>query len=104
MAVAAHAGAFAAKFEFVPQGDMNGAALAAVHRVEAERLTGMFHLFRGGVGAHPQFSDAEHAVIIRIEGETRMVFRRHAERFHGDVFEREQKFRAVHQEQVDIAA
>lgn len=104
MAMAAESGALTAQLRFVAQRDVNHAALTAVHRVKSERLARMLHFFGGSGGAQAQLGDAQHAVIVRVEREARMIFGRHAQRFHGDLFQRQQKLGLVREQQIDIGA
>jgi hypothetical protein len=83
---------------------MNHAAFTAVHGIELERNARALYFFRGGHCAQTEFLDAQQAVIVGVEGKARMVFRRHAQHFHGGVFEREQQLRPVTKEQIDVAA
>ncbi len=96
------AAAFAAHGRFIAQRQVDDAALAAVHGVETEMLAGTLHPVGGGHRAEPQLFDAQQAVIVGIEGNARMVFARHAEHFHGDVFQRQQQFRAIVEQQVHV--
>jgi len=61
------AGALAAEFLLVAQGDVENAALAAVHRIEPEWRTRVLHLFRSGAGADPQFLNPQRPLIVGIE-------------------------------------
>src|SRR6476659_10064449 len=90
LALAARAQTLAAQFGLVAQGQMDDTALAAVHGIEAEWLAGTFYFIRGGHGAHAQFFDAQQAIVVGVERNPRMVFRRHPQRFHGEVFESQQ--------------
>ncbi len=82
-------GAFTANLAFVAQGQMNDAALPAVHGIELEGNARAFHFFSGSNRAQPQFLNAKRAIILRVKGDARVVLGRHAQRFHGDVFERQ---------------
>ncbi len=104
MAVAAETGALAAEFDLIAEGDVDDAALAAVHGVEAEGLGGALHLLGGGGGAEAEFGDAQHAEIVRVEGEARMIVVGNAERFHGDVLQSEEQLGLVGEEQFDVGA
>jgi len=58
-ALRTRAKAFAAYVVLVSQRNVNDAALAAVHRVEAEWRSGPLDLISRREGAHPQFLDAQ---------------------------------------------
>src|SRR5580658_3754751 len=98
------AGALTAQFVFVPQSDMENAALAAVHGVEPERRARVLHLFGGGSGADPQFLDPESAVVVRIEGNARMIVGVETQNLLRHELQSEQELRAVGQQHFDIAA
>jgi hypothetical protein len=83
---------------------MEYAALAAVHRIKPERRPGVLDLFRGGTGADPQFFDAQRAVIVRIEGNARMIVGVETQNLLRDQFQSKQEFRAIFQQEVDVAA
>ena len=86
------------------QCDVDHASFPAVHRVEAEGLACMLHLFGSRVGAQTKFRDAQHAVVVSVERKPRMVLGWHAQGFHGDLFESEQKLRFVREQQFDVRA
>ena len=94
--------AFTADLRFVAQRQVDHAALAAVHRVEPERLARPLHLFRGSLRAQAQLFDAEQAVVVGVEGNARMVLGGHPQHFHGHVLERQQQLGAVREQQVDV--
>jgi len=83
---------------------MDDAALAAAHGVEEERCVGALHLLGGGKGAHAQLFHAQKPVIIGVEGNQRMIFRRHMQGFHGYVLQGKQKLSTVFEQQLDIGA
>ncbi len=62
------------------------------------------HPLGGGDGAQPQLLDAQQAVIVGVEGNARVVFGRHAQHFHGDVFQRQQQFGAIGKQQIHVRA
>jgi len=98
----AHAHAFAAHFSFAAQREMDDAPLAAVHGAEVERLAGFLDTLGRGEGAHAQLFDAQNAIVVGVKTDARMVFVRHAQRFHGQLFERQQELGFVAEEQVDV--
>ncbi len=102
MAVAAKAGALTTKLGLIAQRDVDNAAFAAVHGVEAEGLGGTLYFFRGNSGAHAELRDAQHAEVIGIEGEPRMIVIRDPERLHREMLESEQDFSFIDQEEVDV--
>ena len=63
-----------------------------------------FTFSAAGHRAQAQLFDAQQAVIVGVEGNPRMVFRRHPQHFHGDVFQRQQQLGAIGKQQVDVAA
>ena len=96
--------AFAAHSRVVAQRDMNHAALAAVHGIELEILSRAVDFLGRRQRAQAQFLDAQHAVIVGIEGKLAVVLRRNRQRLHRDVLERQQQFGAIGQQQVYIVA
>ena len=56
----------------------------------------------GGLRAHAQFLDAQHAMIVGVEAQPRMFLGSHAQRFHGQLLQGQQQFRLVRQQQVHI--
>jgi hypothetical protein len=103
-AIRACAGAFAAQFRFIPQGDVDDAALAAVHRIKAEGLTRRFHFIGRDLRGHAELFDAQRAIVVGIEGDARMIVGVHAQGFLRDVFESEEKLGAIAENQVDVVA
>lgn len=97
------AGALAAELLFVAQGDVENAALSAVHRVEPEWRARVFHFFGGGADADPQFLDPEGAVIVGIEGNARMIVGMEPQNLLRDQLQSEQELRAVGQQQFHVA-
>jgi hypothetical protein len=67
------AGALTAQFVLVAQRNVKHAALAAVHRIEAEGRARVLDLFGGGTGADAQLFDAQSTVVVGIEGNARMI-------------------------------
>jgi hypothetical protein len=79
-------------------------ALAAGHRAEVERRMRLLDTFRGRERAQAQLFDAQHSIVIRVEAEQGVILPRHPEHFHGDLFESEQQFRLVRQQEIQIRA
>jgi hypothetical protein len=102
--VGSGAGAFAAQFGFVPQRDVDDTALAAVHRVEPEWRACVLDLFSGSARADAQFLNAERAVIIRIERNSRVIVGVQAQNFLRHQFQRQKQLGAVGQKKIDIMA
>src|SRR5579864_816025 len=73
------ASALAADLGLLAETQMNDAPLTAVHRIEVEWPARLLHLLGGGHGAQPQLLDAHHAVIVRVEAQSRMMLGRHVE-------------------------
>ena len=86
-----HAGALAADRKLGAQGKVNDAALAARHRAEAEWNAGLLDLLGGRQGAEPQFLHSQHAVVVGIETDERVILGGRAQHFEREVFEREQE-------------
>ncbi len=102
MTVAAKTRALTAKLGFIAQRDVDDAALAAVHRVEAEGFGSALDLLSGNARAHPKLGDAQHAEIIGVERQPGMVVIRNAQRLHGEVLERQEKLGLVRQQKLHI--
>ena len=83
---------------------MNDAALARVHGIEAEGLVARFDAFGRGDGRQAQLFDAEHAVIVGIEGDAGVIFRRNAQGFLSELFESEQDLCFIREQSVDVFA
>jgi hypothetical protein len=96
-------GAFAAKFVFVAQGDVQHAAFAAVHRIKAERRACVLYLLGGGQCADAQLFDPQSAVIVGVEGNARMVVRVEAQHLLGDEFQGKQELGSICQQQFDVS-
>lgn len=62
----------------------------------------MLHFFRRRQGANPQFFNAQRAVIVRVEGNTRMIVGVKPQHFLCYQFQSEQKLGAVAQQQIHI--
>ena len=71
-----HADTFAAQIFFIAQREMNHPAFPARHRIEVERHAGALHFFGRRQRAHSQLLDPQSAIIVRIEGNQRMIFYR----------------------------
>ena len=67
MAFFAHADAFGADAGDVFEGEVDDAALARGHGIEAEGLAGAFDAFGGDFGGHAEFFEAEGAVAAAID-------------------------------------
>ena len=65
----AGAEAFTSDRLLIAERDVNHAALAAVHGIEAERCSRTLDFIGGCESAHPQLFDSERAIIVRIEGD-----------------------------------
>ena len=102
MAVATESGAFTTKFGFVAQRDVNDAAFAAIHRVEAEGFGRALDLLGGNSRAQAKFGDAEHAEVVGIEGDEGMIVIRDAQSLHRDVLKGKQHFGLIGEEDLDI--
>lgn len=83
---------------------MNDAALAAVHRIEAERLARRLYFIGRDLRGHAKLFDAQRPIIVGIECNARMIVGVHAQSFLGDVFESQKKLGAIAQDEVDIVA
>jgi len=81
---------------------MQNATLTAVHRAEVEWLVRFPNTIRGSFRAHPQLLNTQHAMIVRIKAQSRVLIGRHAERFHRQMFKREQDLSLVTQEDLDV--
>ena len=103
-ALRTRAKAFAAYVVLVSQRNVNDAALAAVHRVEAEWRSGPLDLISRREGAHPQFLDAQSPVIVGVERDSRMLVGMHSQHLLRDQLEAEQQFCLVGEKQFDIIA
>jgi hypothetical protein len=95
---------FAADVILVAQRNVDDAALAAVHGIEAERRSGSLDLVGRGEGAHPQFLDAQSPVVICVEGDSRMLVGMHSQHFLRHQFEAQKQLGLVGEKQFDIAA
>ena len=104
LAVTADAGALAAHAGLVAQGQVHDPALPAGHRIEAEGHAGAPDLFGRRGGAQAQLFDAQHAIVVGVEAQPRMVLRGHAQHLHGEVLERQQQLGAVGQQQIHVRA
>src|SRR5690242_6320594 len=71
LALRTGAEALAADFRLTPESEVDDAALAAVHGVEAEGLPGALHLLRSGLRAQAQLLDAEQAIVVGVERNAR---------------------------------
>src|SRR6516225_6704367 len=87
--------ALAPHLGFAAQRHVDDSALAAVHRVETERLPGPLYLFRRRHRAEPQLLDAQQPVVVGVERDAGMVLGGHPQHLHGQVLEREQQLRFV---------
>ena len=96
--------AFAAKFLFFTQGQMDNAAFAAGHGIEVEGHVGALHLFGSDDGAHAQVFDAQQTIVVGIEGDERMILGRKVHGLHREVLKREQEFASVGEKQFDIGS
>ena len=95
MPVTARTARFATQFGFVPQRQVDDAALAAVHRIEAEGLPRALDLLGHGRGAHAQFLDTQQPVVVGIERNARVILGGHAQRLHSHMLQCQQQFGAV---------
>jgi hypothetical protein len=100
LAKRSRARAFAADRGLVAQAEMNDAALPAAHGIEVERPLRLLHPLGRSRGAEPQFLDAHHAVVVGVETKPGVILRRHAQRFHGQKFERQQHFGLVSEQKL----
>jgi hypothetical protein len=89
--MSAKPGALATQLRLIAQRDVDHASLTAVHRVEAEGLARVFNFLGGGGSTQAKLRDAQHAVVVRVEGEARVILGRHPKSFHGDLFEGQQE-------------
>ena len=104
MAVRTHAAALTAKLVLVAQCNVDHAPLAAVHRVEAERRARVFDFLGRGHGTDAELGDTQCAIVVRIEGNARMIVRVQPQRFLRHQLERQQQFGAISQQQIHIRA
>ena len=104
MPISARAARLAAQIGFIPQRQVDHAAFAAVHRIEAERVPRALHLLRHRRGAQPQFLDAQRAIVVGIERNARVILGGHAQRLHGHVLQGQQQFSAVGQQILHVRA
>ena len=98
----AGAAAFTAEFRLIAQSDVQHPAFPAVHRIKAERRPCTFYILSGSGGADTQFRNADGAVFVGIERDAGMVVRVEPQYFLGYQLQREQKFRAVREQKIDI--
>ncbi len=83
---------------------MNDSTLAAAHGIEMERHASAFDLVGGGEGAQAQLFDPQDAVVVRVEGNKRVVFGGNAQGLGGQMLQGQQQFSAVGEQQVDIGS
>ena len=83
---------------------MQDAPLAAVHGAEVKRLARFLDALGSRLRAHPQLFNAQNAAIVGIEANPRMFLGSHADRFHGQLLQRQQQLGFVRQQQVDVRA
>ena len=81
---------------------MDDAPLAAVHGAEVERDARFLDALGRRQRAHPQFFNAQDAVIVGVETNAGMFLRRRADRFHRQLLQRQQQFCFIGQQQFDI--
>ena len=88
----------------IAQRNVDDAALAAVHGVEAKRRSGSLDLVGRGEGTHSQFLDAQSPIVIGVEGDSRMLVGMHSQHFLRHQFEAKKQFGFVGEKQLDIRA
>ena len=88
----------------VAQEEVEHAALAGVHGLEAERLAGVFDLVDGSVGGIADGAGAGCLVAIGVEGDAVVILGLEAQHFGGDVFEGAEQFSIVAEEEIAVRA
>jgi hypothetical protein len=100
LTAAAGADGFGANFGFRAQRHVDDTAFTAAHGREKEGLAGLLDAIASGLGRKAQFFDAEQAIVEGVEDDQRMVFMRQAQHFHREVFEGQQQFSLVLEQEV----
>lgn len=81
---------------------MDDAAFAAAHRAEEEGLACFLDASACSLRGEAEFFDAKQAVIVGIKDDERMVLMGQPQHFHGEVFEGQEEFGFVHQQEVGL--
>jgi hypothetical protein len=69
-----------------------------------KRYPALLHLLGSGQRAHPQLFHTQQTVVIRIERDQRVIFRRQPKCFHRQMFQRQQQLSPVFQQKLYIRA
>jgi len=83
---------------------MENTPLAAVHGAEVEGRMCFLNALRSRHRAHPQFLDAQHTMVVRIEAQQRVLFRSHTQCFDGQLLHCQQQFRLISEQKIHVLA
>jgi hypothetical protein len=85
------------------QGEVDDAALPAIHWIELKGNLRFADFFCCRSRAHTQFLNAKQAVVIGVETDARVLIARHPQHLHRDLFKRQHRLGFVRQKPIYIA-